>query len=56
MEDYSLNHEWLMTRQQAKKIVLKAVMFNYTELRFEFDIERHSRMAHSVYVTPAASK
>lgn len=56
MDDYTLNHEWLMTRQEATKLGFINSIYNYTELRFEFDLKRHSKMAHSVFVTPAASE
>ncbi|XP_033219961.1 neuronal acetylcholine receptor subunit alpha-5-like isoform X2 [Belonocnema kinseyi] len=54
MDDYALNHEWLMTRQEAERLVFTSSIYNYTEVTFEFDLKRHSRMAHSVFVTPAA--
>ena len=56
MEDYTPHREWLITRQEAKKVVVVALLFNYTEIRFEFDLKRHSRMAHSVFIIPAAGK
>ncbi|XP_043473889.1 neuronal acetylcholine receptor subunit alpha-6-like [Leptopilina heterotoma] len=53
MEDYIENHDWIMKGQEARKIIINTLTINYTQIGFEFHLKRHSRMSHSLYITPA---